>query len=205
ILKSASPRHVQAGEFYFFQDDSIEYLYLLITGRVKLTQNDSNGEQVIMQIIGPYTLFGAVALTDLKSYPVCAMAAEDCLALIWHRDSLKEFIKQYPTLALNGMQLLAHHAQEVQERFKQLATQRVERRLASTLLRLANQTGRKTDEGVLIDMPITRQDLAEMSGTTLFTVSRLLKQWEEQQLVLSRREKVIICYPHGLVCIAEDI
>lgn len=205
IVESSHVRQIQAGEFFFFQEDPIEYLYVLIAGRVKLSQSDSGGEQVLIQIIGPYFVFGAVALTELSGYPVCAEAAENSTALVWSRKEFKILVKQYPLLAINCMQLLAQHAQEVQERFKQLATQRVERRLASTLLRLANQTGRKIAEGILIDIPITRQDLAEMSGTTLFTVSRLLKQWEEQELVISKRETVIIRYPHGLVCIAEDI
>ena len=80
-------------------------------------------------------------------------------------------------MALNAIQMMSDHVQEFQERFRQLATERVERRLARTILRLASQSGRKTDEGVLIDFPLSRQDLAEMCGTTLYTVSRTLSEW----------------------------
>jgi CRP/FNR family transcriptional regulator, nitrogen oxide reductase regulator len=205
ITRQSHLQSLAAGEFFFLQNDLVDSIYILIQGRVKLTQSDSNGEQVLLRSIGPYELFGAVALTEIKNYMVTAQASEDSQAIYWKRSEIKPFVQQYPVLAMNGIQIMANHAQEVQERFKQLATQNVERRLANTLLRLASQTGRKIEEGVLIDMPLTRQDLAEMSGMTLFTVSRLLKQWQEQQLVISKRERVIIRYPHGLVCIAEDI
>jgi CRP-like cAMP-binding protein len=205
IIQWAHAQPAASGEFFFLQDDPVDRVYVLVEGRIKLTQSDSNGEQVLIRSIGPYQLFGAVALTQIKGYMVSAQASVNSTALYWNRTEMMPFVNQYPVLAMNAMQMMAHHAQEVQERFQQLATQRVERRLANTLLRLASQTGRKVAEGVLIDMPLTRQDLAEMSGMTLFTVSRLLKQWDEQQLIISKRERVIIRYPHGLVCIAEDL
>ena len=103
------------------------------------------------------------------------------------------------------MKLMAGQAQDIQERYRQLATERVERRLARTLIRLAAQAGKKIPDGVLIDLTLTRQDLAEMSGTTLFTVSRILSAWEDKGLVLLGRERVVIRFPHGLVIIAEDL
>jgi CRP-like cAMP-binding protein len=111
----------------------------------------------------------------------------------------------FPGLALNGLRLVAGRFQELQSRYQELATERVERRVARTLLRLARQTGRRTEEGVLIDLPLSRQDLGEMTGTTLYTVSRILSNWEQQALIQTGRERVIICNPHGLVVIAEDL
>jgi CRP-like cAMP-binding protein len=88
---------------------------------------------------------------------------------------------------------------------RELSTQRVERRIARTILRLARQSGRKIEQGVLVDLPLSRQDIAEMTGTTLYTVSRVLSDWEDRGLVQSERQQVIITYPHGLVSLAEDI
>lgn len=89
--------------------------------------------------------------------------------------------------------------------FEQDPAERVERRIARTLLRLVRQSGRKVSEEVLIDIPLSRQDLAEMNGTTLFTVSRTLSQWEQQGLIQAGRERIVIVMPHGLVSIAEDL
>lgn len=77
--------------------------------------------------------------------------------------------------------------------------------MARTLLRLASQTGRQMPGGVLLDMRLSRQDLANMTGTTVYTVSRVLSRWEQDGLVKSRRERVLIRKPHGLVVIAEDL
>jgi CRP-like cAMP-binding protein len=114
-------------------------------------------------------------------------------------------MEQYPRLAINSINILSQRIQEFQDRLREMATERVERRIARTLLRLASQTGRKTEQGILIDLSLTRQDLAEMTGTTLYTVSRTLSQWEKDGLVKSQREQVMILAPHRLVVLAEDM
>jgi CRP-like cAMP-binding protein len=205
ICRLAGRREIRAGEFFFFQGDPAERIFILLSGRVKLIQSSPDGQQVLLRIAGPYMLFGGVALAQGETYPASAQAGEAGQALSWRKLDLMPLIDQYPRLAVNAMQLMAGHVQEFQERYRQLATERVERRLARSLLRLAAQLGRKVPEGVLIDMPLSRQDLAEMNGTTLYTVSRILSQWEAQGLVITGREKVVIHYPHGLVRIAEDL
>lgn len=84
-----------------------------------------------------------------------------------------------------------------------MATEQVDQRVAHALLKLVKQTGKKTVEGILIDFAISRQDIAEMTGTTLHTVSRLLSAWEDQGLVKSGRQKVTVVEPHRLLLIAE--
>lgn len=205
IAAAAHSRRAQTGEFYFLQGDPAERIYVLVEGRLKLSQSAADGQQALLRVIGPGTLFGAVALAQGGAYPVSAQAAESSQAVYWTPLELMAFVQKLPQLAPNALKLMADQVQEFQERYLHLATERVERRLARTLLRLAGQTGRKTDEGVLIDLPLTRQDLAEMSGTTLFSVSRILNQWETQGLVAVGREKVVVVFPHGLVRIAEDL
>ncbi|OGO62544.1 MAG: hypothetical protein A2030_04520 [Chloroflexi bacterium RBG_19FT_COMBO_50_10] len=108
-------------------------------------------------------------------------------------------------MALNAMGLMADQLNEIQDRFRQVTTQRVEQRLAHTLIRLASQSGKRVKEGILIDHALSRQDLAEMSGTTIFTASRTLRQWDERELVIAGREKVIIRNPHALARIIEGL
>ncbi|GAP13362.1 transcriptional regulator, Crp/Fnr family [Longilinea arvoryzae] len=205
IAAAAHLKQMPAGEYFFLQGDPAERIYLLVEGRLKLSQSAADGQQALLRVIGAGSLFGAVALAQAKEYPVSAQAAADSQAVYWTPLELMEFVKKSPELAINAMKVMAEHVQEFQDRYLQLATERVERRLARTLLRLAAQTGKKTDAGVLIDLPLTRQDLAEMSGTTLFSVSRILNQWEEQGLVAVGRTKVVVVFPHGLVRIAEDL
>ncbi|HHY89108.1 MAG TPA: Crp/Fnr family transcriptional regulator [Chloroflexi bacterium] len=203
LRASARPVHRPRGGYFFMQGDPLERMYLLVTGRIKITQLGPDGQQILLRALGPGSLFGVVVLTQAKECPVTAEALEDSTALSWTRADLMDCAQRCPTFALNALQVMAAHAQEFQERFRQLATERVERRLAHTLLRLASQAGRKLPEGVLIDLPLTRQELGEMAGTTQYTVSRLLTQWESQGLIYAGRERIIIRHPHGLVSLAE--
>jgi len=99
--------------------------------------------------------------------------------------------------------MVGSRLQDAHTRVVEMSTEQVDRRVAHALLKLVNQTGRRMDEGVLIDFPISRQDIAEMTGTTLHTVSRLLTAWEEQGLVKSGRQKVTVTEPHRLLMLAE--
>lgn len=204
-LRSARRRQVRREAFFFQQGDPASALYVLTAGRVRLTQVTPEGDQVILHLIHPGEMFGGIAVLGDATYPVSAQALEDCQALAWDGEGMVRLMERTPRLALNALRLLAGRVQELQDRVRELATERVERRVARTLLRLARQAGRKVEGGVLIDLPLSRQDLAEMTGTTLFTVSRVLSRWEQQGLVEAGRERVLIRFPHGLVRIAEDL
>jgi CRP-like cAMP-binding protein len=205
IVKTAHIRKADVDEFYFLQGDPAESVFILREGRTKLTQITADGQQVLLRVIGPWSLFAIVGLVAGRIYPVSAQVSEAGSVYVWKRENLLRFIQIYPRLATNAMELMAGYVQEFQDRLREMATERVERRLARAVLRLANQSGKKTEEGVLIDLQLTRQDLAEMIGTTLYTVSRILSQWESAGLILSGRERVVIRHPHGLVRIAEDM
>jgi CRP-like cAMP-binding protein len=135
---------------------------------------------------------------------VSARAVEDSELLRWSAEDFQALMRRYPALSLNAIAILGEHIRLYQDRIRELTTERVERRLARTLLRLAQQLGQRTPQGVLIDLPLSRQNLAEMSGTTLYTASRILRAWEEAGIVHSGRERVVIRTPHRLVGIAED-
>lgn len=205
ILQASIERAYEKENFLFYQDEPAELIFVVIQGRIKLFQLTPDGQQVIMRVGTPGMMLAAISLAEGAVYPVSAQAAEESRLISWKRDVLLKAIEQYPPLALNALKVLSGHVREFQDRYRELATERVERRLARTVIRLAGQAGKKTDEGVLLDLPITRQDLAEMCGTTLFTVSRILSQWEDHGLVRAGREKILILFPHGLVRIAEDL
>jgi len=205
VYRAGVMRAYNEDSFLFYQDDPAERIFVLAEGRVKLYQLTPEGQQVIMRVATPWMMIAAIALVEGAVYPVSAQAAGDSRLVVWTQPELLALVSRYPALAGNALRILAGHVREFQDRYRELATERVERRLARTILRLANQTGRKIDKGVLLDLPLSRQDLAEMCGTTLYTVSRTLSQWESQGLIQSGREQVIIKFPHGLVKIAEDL
>lgn len=205
IESAAQLKRFESDAFLYFQGDPANYLHVLLEGSVKLSQLTPEGQQVILRYASPGEAFAVIAVLSHIDYPVTAQATEHSLTLTWGRKAMKTLMLRHPQLALNALEALSRRTREFQDRVRELATERVERRIARALLRLARQTGRKVEEGVLIEMSLSRQDLAEMTGTTLYTVSRTLSQWESDGLIKSGREQVTIVFPHGLVTIAEDL
>jgi len=200
-------RSVEEGEFFFFQGDPATHFYVLVAGRAKLLQTSHSGQQVNLRTINEWQMFGALgAVRENALYPATAQALEPSTALAIESELLKEMIETRPYLSVNLMQLMTGYIMEMQERYRELATERVERRIALTVLRLAGQVGRRLDDqGMTVELPLSRQDVAEASGTTIFTVSRVLADWERRGLVEAGRERVVIRNPHGLVQISEGL
>jgi CRP-like cAMP-binding protein len=205
IAAEARLRRVRDGGYYFHEGEPATVLYVLTEGRVKFTQVTPEGHGVLLRVVGPGETFGAVAALGDATHPATAQADGDTAALGWSGDMISRLMERYPRLALNALRFLAGRLQEFQDRYRELATQRVERRIAHALLRLMRHLGRETGAGVLIDLPLSRQEIAEMTGTTLFTVSRTLSAWETRGIVESGRERVLIRKPEELEVIAEDL
>jgi len=207
IAQNSFVRSIEDGEFYFFQGDPAEYLYVLTSGQVKLLQSNPNGKQVNIRTVQPWEMFAALgAVRKDASYPVSAQALQDSTALVLRSDFMNEMMQTRPYLAIALTRLMTTLMQEVQARYRELATERVEQRIARTLLRLASQIGERIkDKRIMVELSFTRQDLAEMTGTTLFTVSRTLSEWEKAGLIEAGRERIKIKNPHGLVKIAEQL
>jgi CRP-like cAMP-binding protein len=205
VLACGVLRLVEEDGFFFMQSDPATHAYILITGRVKMVQITPNGQQITLRMMTSGQTYGGIAMLNPEAgYPSTAQALENSSAMAWDTTHLRKLAEKHPSIALNTMQLMHVYITELQERQKALVTERVEQRIARILLKLAAESGKKVDEGVLIDMPLTRQDVAEMSGTTLFTVSRTLKEWERSGLLKIGRGRVVIREPHGLVRISDD-
>ena len=205
VVAAAHLRRVKAGDHFLHQGEESHTLYILLSGQVKLTQVTAAGAQVIVDYFGPGDGLGVIVALSRTPYPLTAEAMEDCQALAWSREDMEQLMRQYSQLALNGMNMIGGRFVQMQERFQEMATQRVEQRVARTLLRLVRQFGRRVERGVLIDIPLSRQDLAEMAGTNLYSVSRMMSQWERDGILLSDKQQVILMRAHELVVLGEDL
>ncbi len=194
-----------ANQYFFSQGQAATVLFVLLAGKVKVSQINAEGHQIVLRYVGAGETFGCVPLYGGTEYPATAETVTRCRALGWDRPVMDRLMKNYPIITLNALELLGEELSELRTRYMELSTERVERRVARALLRLVNQAGRKVDEGVLIDFPLSRQDLGEITGTTLHTVSRIVSRWEEAGIVATGRRRFVIRRPHGLVSIAEDL
>ena len=206
IAEQSFLRSIEEGEFFFFQGDPAEYVYVLTSGQVKLLQSNPNGKQVNIRTIQPWEMFAALgAVRNEAAYPVSAQALQDSSALAIKSIFMNEMMRTRPYLAMALTRLMTEMVQGIQVRYRELATERVEQRIARTLLRLASQIGERVQrETTMVELSFTRQDLAEMTGTTLFTVSRTLSEWEKLGFIEAGRERIRIKNPHELVTIAEQ-
>lgn len=205
VIEQGRLTHVNADDYFFHQGDDAIIMYILIEGQAKLSQINEEGQQVIINYFGPGSGLGIIVALSHMAYPLSAMAVVDCQAISWHRDTMRALMLRYPTLAMNGMEMVGKRFAWLQDRYQEVATKQVEQRLARAVLRLVRQFGKRIDAGVLIDIPLSRQDLAEMTGTNLYNVSRILSKWEQEGLVKNGRKQVTLCKAHELVLIAEDL
>lgn len=205
ILDLAVPRRYDTGSAIFREGAEAERFYLLLDGVIRVIRTTPTGEQIIALHIAPGQLFGIAPALQRDTYPATAMAAADCVALSWPVRLWHDFTAKYDGFATESYRTVGERLGEMQTRIVELATKAVEQRVAAALLRLANQTGRKTDEGIEITFPITRQNISDMTGTTLHTVSRLLSAWEKEGLVKSTRKHVVVTAPHQLMLLCGAV
>ena len=203
ILREARSARYPRNSEVFSQGEDVHSFFLLLNGHVRASKTTPTGEQVVMRYVSPGEIFGVAPAMDLKQYPATATAVDDSVALVWPSAAWPRLVARFPSLAANTLQTVGARLQESHTRILEMSTQQVEQRVAHALLRLAKQSGKKLDHGIEIDFPISRQDIAQMTGTTLHTVSRILSAWEEQGLVEGGRQKIVIRDPHKLFTLAE--
>ena len=203
FIEQGRQKRVDKDTFLFQQGDPAAFFYIITQGRIKLVQLSVDGHQITLRYFSPGDALGVIVALSQMPYPASAEVVEDTAVLSWDRETTQKLMLQIPQLALNGMELIAGRFAILQNRYLEMATQRVEQRIALALLRLVRQFGKRVEDGVLIDMPLTRQDLAEMTGTNLFNVSRILSKWEQAGTVRTGRKQVILCRAHDLIILTE--
>jgi CRP-like cAMP-binding protein len=204
VMAAARLRRLAKQTRIFDQGDPAERAYALIDGSVRISQAGGDGAEVVIRFIGPGEMFGAVALFTNRQYPADATTLSNSLEISWSETDLLALLRRHPQIALNVIRIIGKRLKEAQERMRELATQRAEQRVAHAVLRLAQQAGRSTVDGTVIEFPLRRKDVADISGTTLHTASRILTAWEKAGLLVSNNQRLTIRKPSGIQLIADD-
>jgi CRP-like cAMP-binding protein len=204
VRRAASRRRLARKETLYQQGDAALNFYVVVVGRLRATQTTEEGNQIALRYLGPGELAGYAALAGIPDYPGTVVAVEDTHLFVWPAGVVRELMGKHPQVAMNAVAVLGSRYQETQIRLRELSTETVERRIAHALLRLARQAGRRTAQGTEICFPLSRQDIAELAGTTLHTVSRTLSGWEKDGIVSSAHRHVVVCLPTALEGISQD-
>lgn len=192
ILANARAARVPKDAEVFSQDAPAANFYLLLSGHIRVVRTTPEGDTIIARYISEGELLGIAVAMGRTTYPASAVAAVDCVILSWPNSTWAELSGRFAAFTGGVYKTIGARLEETQERVVEMSTRQVEQRIASTLSRLATRSGRKTDSGIEIAFPISRQNIAEMTGCTLHTVSRVLSAWEGQGLVLGGRQKIVV-------------
>jgi CRP-like cAMP-binding protein len=202
-LAAARVVTARKGQWLARQGDPATTFYVVDRGALKIVQTAPEGQELIVRFVGPGDPFGGVVVLEHAPYPVSARAVESTSLYAWPAAAMRGMLEQFPRVSANVMREMAAHMTDALTRVREITTQRVGQRLAMTLVRLARQCGRPTDDGILITHALTRQELADLTGTTIYTVSRTLSQWEADGVLGSHLRHIIIRSPGRLGALAD--
>jgi CRP-like cAMP-binding protein len=201
IAAAARVKMFERGQMLHMEGEAVQQVLLLTSGFAKLNQFGQSGTSVILKIGVRGDVLGATGLFSTGNHGSTAQAVRSCRALVWEASAFRTLVERFPVLHQNMARILGGDLLELEERFREVATERVGSRLARQLLRLLEPLGRTVDGGV--EIGLSREELGQMTGTTLFTVSRLLSAWQARGMVTLRREGVTICDVQTLRAVVE--
>ncbi len=200
IISAARQKRFLKKQRIFFDGDPVQQIVLLLSGSVKMTQFGSTGTEVILRLNRAGDVLGGFG-NALKGRQCCtAETLEACCALVWESSSFGPLTDRFPLLRRNVSRILEERLRDMEERFREVSTENVASRVSSQLVRLASQIGKQEAEDVRVN--VSQQELAQLTGTTLFTVSRLLSRWKKEGTVTTRREVVSIRSVQALAAIS---
>jgi CRP-like cAMP-binding protein len=175
---------------------------LLLSGCMKVTQSGNGGQEVILRLNGPGDLLGKMGDQADTSHLYTTHAVQPSAALVWEIESFEAVVDRFPLLRRNIANVLERRLNELEIRYREVSTEKVSSRLSNLLVRLAGQVGKRAEDH--IEIALSRRELAQLTGTTLFTVSRLLCQWEVQGIVSARRETVLVHDVPSLLALSRE-
>jgi CRP-like cAMP-binding protein len=210
LFKNLSPEELKELEPYlvretvgkkkdiFTEGDAPEWFYIVSKGKIKITKLSHDGKEIILELISPTDIFGGVAVLRNFPYPANAVAMEDSEIIKISRKNLMRLVDRFPNLMYCIALQLGDRMKSSYDSLKNIALERVEARIAALLLKLANKVGLERPDGVLIDMRLTIQDVADMVGTTVETSIRTFSKFKKQGLLSDTNGKIIIKDREGL-------
>lgn len=193
-LESINQRFVEVGyqtsDLVYIAGDLAERLFVVAEGKIKLLQHTAGGRDVLLDILSTGEFFGNLTTLGEATYTDTAQAQTPTCVLSVGSEAFRGILDEHPRLALKALEVMAERLRDANQRVLQLSSMPVEKRIATTLLKLAHKLGRRTEDMLLIDVPLSRDNLAEMTGTTSETVSRVMSQFQAGGIIATGRQWV---------------
>ncbi len=193
-----------AGETIYFSGDPAAYLYIVASGQVKLLRHAITGQDVMVDVLSQGDFFGTLSALESETYADTAQAQISICVLRITAEDFRALLARHPDIALKVLDITSRRLQDAYEMLRQLSAHSVEKRIAHVLLKLVEKLGEASDVGLLIQMPLNRDDIAQMTGTTSETASRIMSQFQRDGLIQSGRQWVAVTDQNALASIAAE-
>lgn len=205
MAQTAAAHVLKAGEVLLHQGEPLEYFYAVQGGALNLINYTADGDAIALKLYGPGDVFGLLAISGVYPHPTAITALTDSVLIGIHGQDVRRLIARSPELALIIIDLLTAHVHEGHARVRNMATRRVDQRVAQFMLKLVEKFGQPTADGMLIDLPITQRELAGFVNTTLETINRTLTAWAKQDIVRIAHKRIEITDLPALQALAESL
>ena len=203
LVAAAREQSCRAREVIFHEGDPALWLWLVRTGRVRIVRHSRTGKDVVLELLGPGEIFGGVAVIERRPYPASAQATEPSAVVKLPADVILGLADRHPPVVREMALLIGRRLRAAHDSVKSLSVEPVEARLAATLLRLADREGVRAKDGVELPFHLTRQSLADMSGTTVETAIRVVSRWLRDELVEDRGGRLVVRDRKALRALAQ--
>lgn len=184
--------HYDKDSQVFRQEQSSDHFFVLLQGLIKVVRTMPNGSQLLVRFALPGDVIGIAPALRRRNYPATAISVTTSAALAWPEKSWDSLTQRFPCLLSSAQDTVAQRLSDADDRLLEIHSLEVEQRLAHSLLRLIRQVGQSGAQGTSLSIPVTRQDLADLAGTTLYTASRVVSSWDHQGLILAGRKQITI-------------
>jgi len=196
-------RHYDKGETIFTEGDAPSFLFTIASGRVKVVKATPSGKEIILEIFGPGDPVGAVVAYEGRPYPASAIAIERSECILVRRSEFFALFESHPSFVRGFLTGMAQRIVELTRRIPEVAGGRVETRFAHLFLKLADRMGRPHPGGRFVPMPLSRQELADLTGTTIETCIRIMSRWSKEGIVATERDGFLVKDAAALERLAE--
>jgi CRP-like cAMP-binding protein len=192
------------GETVFREGDPSDFLLTVVSGRVKVVKMQPSGKEVILEIFGPGDPVGAVVAYEGRPFPASAVALERTTCLLVRRGPFFGLLEKHPTLVRGLLSTFTRRIVELAQRISEVTGARVETRFAHLFLKLADRMGRPRGDSVFVPMALSRQELADLTGTTVETCIRVMSRWGKDGLVETEKDGFLLVDRAALEALSRD-
>jgi CRP-like cAMP-binding protein len=204
VARAISVRAYEKGQTIFEEGEPSDAFFTIASGRVKIFKMLASGKDLILEVFGTGDPLGAVAAYDGRPFPASAVALEDTTCLVIPRPEFFKLLEQHPTLVRGLLLGLTHRLVELTNRLAELSGGTIERRFARLFLKLASEMGRQERGGTFVPLSLSRQELADMTGTTIETCIRIMSRWGKQNIVRTEKDGFVVLNKIALEGVGES-